>query len=104
MKSNGISDYFKMPDMPENFIGYRSPIELIANEIQMKVEKDFVIACQSYGFNIDAEELKKALAYDRDQYDKGYKDGFANGIDEGKRIAFQAFEESLFGRYGKDKE
>lgn len=29
------------------------------------------------GFNIDKEELIKALAYDRNQYEKGYQDGKA---------------------------
>ena len=32
------------------------------------------------GVNVNKEELIKALQYDRGQYNKGYEDGFKNGI------------------------
>lgn len=53
---------------------YESPITMIAGEVQTKMEGDCVRVVQSYGFDVNAEELAKALAYDRDQYDKGYAD------------------------------
>jgi hypothetical protein len=52
---------------------YQSPIEMIATEMQTKYEDDCVSVCQIYGFNVNKEELKKALEYDRDQYNKGYE-------------------------------
>ena len=53
---------------------YESPIELIAGNLQTQIEDNCLKTIQSYGFNIDKEELRKALEYDRDQYDKGYAD------------------------------
>ena len=53
---------------------YEPPIMLYMNEIQTTVEDNCLKAVQSYGFNVDKDELKKALDYDRGQYDKGYAD------------------------------
>ena len=57
---------------------YESPIEVIYRDIQNQINADFekncVEAVCSYGFNVNKEELKKALVYDRDQYNKGYYD------------------------------
>ena len=66
----------------ENLYDYQSPIELIANEMQTKCEDDCVSVCQSYGFNVNKEELKKALEYDRDQYNKGYEAGYMAALSE----------------------
>ena len=51
---------------------YEPPITLYMNEIQTQIEDNCVKAVQSYGFNVDKDELKKALDYDRGQFDKGY--------------------------------
>lgn len=62
---------------------YKSPIEVIYGEMQMKVENDIYKAVQNVGVNVEKEELLKALAYDRGQYDKGYAkaiDDFAEAI------------------------
>lgn len=57
---------------------YESPIEIIqrdiANGIQIKMENDICNAICSYGINVNREELIKALAYDRQQYEKGFQD------------------------------
>lgn len=57
---------------------YESPIEVIYKDIQSKITQDFenniVRAVQSYGINVNQEELMKALNYDRNQYNKGYTD------------------------------
>ena len=53
---------------------YEPPIMLYMNEIQTQIEDNCLKAVQSYGFNVDKDELKKALDYDRGQYDKGYAD------------------------------
>lgn len=40
-----------------------------------QTEKYIVESVQSVGVKIDKDELIKAINYDRNQYDKGYKDG-----------------------------
>lgn len=54
---------------------YKSPIELMQTQMQMQVEDYIMKAVMKVGINVDKEELLKALQYDRNQYDKGYKDG-----------------------------
>ena len=61
---------------------YKSPIEALKTEIQMQFEDDCIKAIQSCGFNVNKEELVKALIYDRKQYEKGYADGYAKAIEE----------------------
>lgn len=56
---------------------YKSPIEVIYGQLQTKFEGDVVKAVQSYNINVDRDELIKALAYDRDQYEAGYRDAMA---------------------------
>lgn len=72
---------------------YESPIEMIQGIIneQMKQEEDRCIyeIKQQIGFNIDKDELLKALQYDRDQYNKGYSDGKAVGYELGYQQALQ---------------
>lgn len=54
---------------------YKSPVEVIQDQIEMQMEKDVMKVVQNYGINVDKEELLKALKYDREQYEKGYQDG-----------------------------
>lgn len=57
---------------------YESPIEIITRQLQEQLDLDImnetIKACQEYGIIVNPEELKKALAYDRNQYDAGYRD------------------------------
>ena len=69
----------------EDESGYRSPIELIYSDLQMKIEDSVCEAVQSVGVNVDKDELVKALQYDRDQYAKGFADGYAQGVEDGKK-------------------
>lgn len=61
---------------------YESPIRLIVQELETSIreqqEKQIFEAVQKCGVDVDREELIKALAYDRDQYGKGYADGRAD--------------------------
>lgn len=57
-------------------MSYQSPIKIIFGEMQTKLEIDVLKAIQNYGITVDKNELLKALNYDRDQYNKGYKDGY----------------------------
>jgi hypothetical protein len=53
---------------------YKSPIEVIYGQMQTQLEGDIFRTVQNYGINVDKDELIKALAYDRNQYDVGYRD------------------------------
>ena len=61
---------------------FQSPITLFETERQVIYENELLKVVQGYGFDVNKEELTKALLYDRGQYDKGYKDGYAKAIDE----------------------
>ena len=56
---------------------YKSPIELIYKDVQNRMEKDIFYAIQKVDIKVDRDELLKALAYDRGQYEKGYEDAKA---------------------------
>lgn len=62
---------------------YQSPIVAgVVNNVNaeiLKLYEDTALAeiKTTIGFNIDKEELIKAIAYDRHQYEKGYQDGKA---------------------------
>lgn len=57
---------------------YKSPIsmiESISDHITEKIENELLVkVTTTVGFDVDKEELLKALKYDRGQYDKGYDD------------------------------
>lgn len=57
---------------------YESPVELIASQMRITSEihmgKEIIKAVQKVGVNVNKAELLKALAYDREQYEKGYAD------------------------------
>lgn len=60
-------------------MSYESPItmyvERIYEDIKDKQDAYLMECVRKVGFNINAEELAQALAYDRDQYWKGFQDG-----------------------------
>lgn len=55
---------------------YESPIKVFCTNTELqKLEDEAVFrAVRNLGFLIDKDELIRALRYDRDQYDKGYRD------------------------------
>ena len=58
--------------------GYESPITLAFQELANKIKEerdDRIIAeiSEQIGVNVDKHELARALAYDRDQYGKGFE-------------------------------
>ena len=55
-------------------MSYRSPIEVIQTQMRNQIECEIYKAVMNVGVNVDKEELLKALQYDREQYQKGYKD------------------------------
>ena len=54
---------------------YDSPIKMLVEDTIGKLDESVWKAVINVGFDIDKEELRKALEYDRDQYRKGYEDG-----------------------------
>ena len=64
---------------------YEAPIELVTmqSDMMMNIQRKLAEEQDSYimqsiekvGVNVNKEELIKALAYDREQYVKGYADG-----------------------------
>lgn len=77
-------------DVELQCMGYESPIKKIYTDIQNKLiedeEKMTLQAVQNVGIDVDKEELLKALKYDRNQYEKGYKDGKKDIIREIHKI------------------
>ena len=69
----------KLPDDWDK--NYESPVTFqirkIAEQIEEQRENEITATIsEQMAVNIDKDELKRALAYDRDQYRKGYEDGW----------------------------
>ena len=60
-------------------MSYESPIEINYGEMQTAYENGILKVVWKYDIHCDKEELLKALAYDRDQYRKGYEDAQRTG-------------------------
>ena len=60
--------------------GYMSPISLsverIVQDFNEHTDRNVLHAVMQCGINVDRDELIKALRYDRDQYQKGFCDGY----------------------------
>ena len=70
---------WELPKEPK-FYDYESPITRAvreATETMMKQEEAecMAVITREVGYSVDKNELIKALNYDREQYDKGYRDG-----------------------------
>lgn len=61
---------------------YKSPIEIICGDIKKQIDNDIYRVTQKYDIKVDKNELIQALAYDRDQYEKGYADGKRDAMAE----------------------
>lgn len=70
--------FMKTPDFDKmlkgDMVGYDSPIQVIASQIEMTMDGEILKACQRVGVDVNKDELIKALNYDREQYEKGYAD------------------------------
>lgn len=57
---------------------YESPIRILYSDLAKRISTtltdNVVKAVQSYNIHVDADELLRALNYDRMQYEKGYAD------------------------------
>lgn len=65
-------------------MSYENPINIIVNnicsDIQKKEDEYFMECVHNVGVDVNKEELIRALQYDRQQYEKGYKDGFDKAL------------------------
>lgn len=63
---------------------YESPVTIYTQEINRQMnehlEESVFRITRAYGIDVNKEELLKALAYDRGQYEKGYEDGRASAV------------------------
>jgi hypothetical protein len=55
-------------------------------KIEESLDRTILTACDSVGVTVCKEELMKALAYDRDQYQKGYQDASPKWISVEDRL------------------
>jgi len=65
-----------------DYKGFESPIRLIVSEMNTELEKDVIKCTRQIGFDVNKKELEKALRYDRNQYDKGYANGYSKAIND----------------------
>jgi flagellar biosynthesis/type III secretory pathway protein FliH len=69
-------------------IMYDSPIKITTTEqavteLAGNVENEIYVRVKAaVNIDIDKDELIKALQYDRDQYNAGFRDGYAAGVAE----------------------
>ena len=68
-------------------IDYESPIKVYQNEMKTKMDNDIFEIVQSYSISVDKAELVKALKYDRQQYEKGFKDGVRKFVEKWKEFS-----------------
>lgn len=54
---------------------YDSPIRLAVSKMTSQFDGDIYNAVVKAGIDVDKDELVRALNYDRNQYEKGYRDG-----------------------------
>lgn len=54
---------------------YDSPIRLAVSKMTSQFNDDIYNAVVKTGIDVDKDELVRALNYDRNQYEKGYRDG-----------------------------
>ena len=75
---------------------YESPIDLVYSNVYKQVAEQFdeniLRAIVKTGVKVDKEELIKALSYDRNQYNKGYKDG----MKEFAKLVLIEIQEAIF--------
>lgn len=87
---------------------WKSPITKIYGDIHNKIlrqdEENYIYAItQAIGYEVDKEELIRALQYDREQYDKGYNDGVKETfVEELEKIKEEMIEKCKEYRWDND--
>ena len=65
---------------------YKHIIETMVTDMNIQFEDGIVKAVQDAGVIVDKEELVKALMYDRNQYEEGYRDGRRDSVRHGRWV------------------
>lgn len=73
---------------PDCIYGYESPVDIYVRHMvtDLQEKRDGEICAQieeQIGVHVNKDEMIKALAYDRNQYEEGYRKGYAIGFSEG---------------------
>lgn len=55
--------------------GYESVIRLYYQDLESKIENEILTAVKNVGVVVDKDELLRALKYDRNQYEEGFRKG-----------------------------
>ena len=82
-----------IPHLRAADFNYESPITIdhlvknIAEESANEIDKLTYKAIMQVGVRVDKEELIKALTYDRNQYNKGFEDGFKAALQVSRRCS-----------------
>jgi len=84
IKIRNLAKWMDESKMRAEFTDYESPITMYINHVTNQVieERDNAVVgmvSEQIGLNIDKEELLKALQYDRDQFEAGYRKGYFAG-------------------------
>lgn len=61
---------------------YLPPISIVEEPIKYQMDDGILKAVQKVGIHVDRDELLKALQYDRQQYEAGYREGYAQAVQE----------------------
>ena len=83
------------PKRDIDILGYESPIQTIIGQMRTEYENGIYKAIQEQGVIVDKDELIKALQYDRNQYDKGYINGYNRMASEVAREIFEDIKRTL---------
>lgn len=87
----------------ERFLdNYESPVKIIGEQINSNIENGILKAVHSFGVDVDIEELKKALKYDRNQYMQGYEFGRKEAVKEFAEKLKQAICDNTYPYFDKN--
>lgn len=84
---------------------YESPITVtdrMAMDVEKTLEGKIIAKAKAYvDIDINGEELKKALNYDRRQYVKGYEEGYKDGYQEAENKFIKLLQDSFINSIEK---
>ena len=56
--------------------GYEPVVKIVTSDLQTRMDDAVMKAVYRLGIDVDREELIRAINYDRNQYDKGFSNGY----------------------------
>ncbi len=75
--------YGEQFEYPGNIMNdWESPITILQRQIQNQQENAILSAVLECGITVDKDELIKAINYDRNQYRKGFEDGYRRALQD----------------------